>query len=174
MTAVLGLDPGISGALAIVAGDTLVVHDLPALRIGTKLSRQRRELDLGAVHKFLLEIAGAIDHAFIEKVNAMPGQGVTSMFRFGYACGGVHGVITALGVPITFVTPQAWQKAMGVGPGGDAARARAMALYPAHRDAFARKLDEHRADAALIATYGCNLVSQRLAGLAEPASATAA
>lgn len=163
MTVVLGLDPGVTGALAIVEGtQALVLEELPVLKVGTAMSRQRRDLDLAEIHKFLVPIAGAIDHAFVEKVSARPGQGVTSMFRFGYASGSLHGLLVALGIPLTFVAPQTWQKAMGVGPGGDAARARAKELYPASQASFTRKADEHRADAVLIATYGHDIVQRRL------------
>ena len=52
--------------------------------------------------------------AALEKVGAMPGQGVVSMFTFGHAAGAVAGVLAALEVPVTLVTPQRWKKAAGL------------------------------------------------------------
>ena len=46
----------------------------------------------------------------VEKVNAMPGQGVTSMFNFGQTFGAIKGICAALGLPIFFVTPSKWKK----------------------------------------------------------------
>ena len=152
---VLGIDPGISGALAALDNlGNLVVEDFPTHAVKTSLGRARHELDLVQLAQFIQGIAAVIDHVFIERVNAMPGQGVTSMFRFGYAAGAVHGVVAALGLPFTFVTPQSWQKAQGVGPGADAARQRASQLFPQYAGELARKKDQHRADATLIARYG--------------------
>jgi hypothetical protein len=69
-------------------------------------------------------------------------------------------VCAAYGIPHTFVTPQSWQKATGVGPGPDAARQRAAGLYPQHATSFTRKLDQHRADATLIARHGRAVLAQ--------------
>lgn len=152
---VLGIDPGISGALAALdSNGNLVVEDFPVHAVKTSLGRARNELDLVQLAQFIQGISAAVDHVFIERVNAMPGQGVTSMFRFGYSAGAVHGVIAALGLPVTFVTPQTWQKAQGVGAGADAARQRASQLFPQYATELARKKDQHRADATLIARYG--------------------
>jgi crossover junction endodeoxyribonuclease RuvC len=158
---VIGIDPGISGALAALdSGGNLVVEDFPTHAVRTSLGRARHELDLVQLARFIQDISAAVDHVFIERVNAMPGQGVTSMFRFGYAAGAVHGVIAALGLPFTFVPPQIWQRAQGVGAGADAARQRASQLFPQYAAELARKKDQHRADATLIARYGLTLLTQ--------------
>jgi len=159
---IAGIDPGLTGAIAVLDDDGLVLFDLPVYRVATSTSkaRTRGELDMGKLHSFLAESAPMIDHVFIERVSAHPGQGVTSMFRFGYACGAIHMAVTAIELPCTFVTPQAWQKTQGVGPGPDAARQRAASLYPQHRESFTRKLDQHRADAVLIARHGHMMLNQ--------------
>jgi len=51
---------------------------------------------------------------YLEKVHAMPGQGVTSMFTFGHGYGFLRGVIQALGIKLVDVTPQKWQKELGM------------------------------------------------------------
>jgi crossover junction endodeoxyribonuclease RuvC len=96
-----------------------------------------------------------IRHAYVEDVHAMPGQGVTSMFAFGRACGAVDGVLAALGISTTYVTPQRWKKAAGlIGSDKDAARSRAIQLWPKW-DALSKKgAGQALADAALIGTFG--------------------
>jgi crossover junction endodeoxyribonuclease RuvC len=76
--------------------------------------------------------AHAPDHAFIEFAAARPGQGVTSMFTYGCAYGGLKMALAACGVPYTVVTPQRWKKALGVLTGADkeASRQRALQLFP--------------------------------------------
>jgi crossover junction endodeoxyribonuclease RuvC len=89
----------------------------------------------------------------IEEVHAMPKQGVASTFRFGAAFGVAVGVIQATGLPMEFVQPAQWKKRAGVlRTAKDYARTRALELYP-HAD-LARKRDQGRADALLIARYG--------------------
>lgn len=48
--------------------------------------------------------------ACVEKVGAMPGQGVTSMFSFGKAAGFIEGVLTSCNVPFQLVPPATWKK----------------------------------------------------------------
>ena len=57
-------------------------------------------------------------------------------------------------MPISMVTPQTWQRKVGVQHGKDASRSRAMEVFPAYSQKFARKSDDGRADSALIAYYG--------------------
>ena len=66
----------------------------------------------------------------------------------------MEGILAALDVPVTIVTPQAWRKRVVVREGKDGSRERAMQLFPRQAAMFARKKDDGRADAALIAYYG--------------------
>jgi hypothetical protein len=59
-----------------------------------------------------------------------------------------------MGIPITLVLPRAWQSYHGIGPTPDAARQRAVQLYPALAPRLARKADSNRADALLLAAHG--------------------
>jgi len=96
-----------------------------------------------------------IEHVYIEQVGAMPGQGVASMFNFGHSCGTIMGVIGALGYAHTMVTPQRWKKAAGLmGTDKDAARSRAIQLWPSWSDLSKKGIGQALADAALIARYG--------------------
>jgi hypothetical protein len=128
--------------------DDLPVHEAQHGR----RAKVRRELDLNGFHRALA--THAITHAFIEQVSAMPKQGVTGVFRFGYAAGALYGVLVAHAVPVTFILPQEWQRYHRVGAASDAARQRAVQLYPDLAPRLSRKCDHDRADALLIAHYG--------------------
>ena len=149
---VLGIDPGLSGALALL--DTvsmeLTVWDMPVVEV-LRNRVNKREVNPAGVADL---IAGnGIEHCYIERVGAMPNQGVTSVFSFGRSAGILEGILAAYEIPYTLVTPQAWQKAAGVRDGKDASRLRAAQLFPSSSTLFARKKDDGRADAALIAWY---------------------
>lgn len=157
----LGIDPGISGAYAVLHGDAVVqVEDLPVfVHIGRK---RRTELDLATLGDTLEALH--IEHVFLERVAARPRQGVTSMFRFGFTAGAICGLLTGMNIPMSFVTPQVWQRHHGIGPSPDAARQRAMQLFPSACSCLAKKRDANRADALLIASYGL----QKLNGSSTP------
>ncbi len=154
MSFVIGIDPGISGAISVFSWEThtlFEVIDMPTL-----------EVDSGKTKKRHISAAGLRDilvcyldsHVVIERVGAMPGQGVTSMFNFGRSAGIIEGVVAALQIPHTYVAPATWTKAVGRAAGKDASRMRAMELFPAAKaDLFKRAKDDGRADAALIAYW---------------------
>jgi crossover junction endodeoxyribonuclease RuvC len=153
LNTVLAFDPGVTGAYAILDSLITLVDDVPVHTAQHGNSAKiRNELDLHGLRTALASFR--IAHVFIERVAARPGQGVTSMFRFGEACGAIYGLMVGLRLPVTFVTPQTWQKHHHVGASPDAARQRAVQLYPAIAPMLARKRDQHRADALLLACYG--------------------
>jgi crossover junction endodeoxyribonuclease RuvC len=84
----------------------------------------------------------------------MPGQGVSGVFAFGKAYGVVIGVLAAHGVPMTFVSPVKWKKALQVPASKDGARARASQLLPQAASEWPLVKDSGRAEAALIAYWG--------------------
>lgn len=155
---ILGIDPGLDGAVVGLAGpDQPLVRylDTPTLTVaGAKGNRREYNLSLMADFLRVVRVGGA--HAYVESVHAMPGQGVRSMFTMGYGSGAWAGILAALQIPYTMVTPQRWKKLMlpDMGKDKDAARLRAMQLYPDVAELFKRKKDDGRADALLIAEYG--------------------
>ena len=151
---ILGVDPGIHGAIAALDGREIVLlADFPVHVVAVKGRGDRAELDVHTLRVLIAEL-GRIEHAFVEKVAARPGNGSVSMFRFGYACGAIYATLVAMAIPITYVLPRAWQGHHGVGPTPDAARQRAAQLYPETAPRLTRKADGNRADALLIASYG--------------------
>ena len=145
---VWGIDVGINGALTMfdVENGVLDIHDMPIVE------RNGKKVVSGHLVANILRTNHGI--VWIERVGARPGQGVSSMFSFGRSAGIVEGVAVALDMPINLVTPQAWQRKCLVQSGKDASRSRAMEVFPAYSQSFARKSDDGRADSALIAYYG--------------------
>jgi crossover junction endodeoxyribonuclease RuvC len=151
---IAGIDPGLSGAVALLDAETglvIDVFDVPTLAL-SRGGKAKRELDAHA-------LAGAlgrdrIGHAFVEFVGAMPGQGVSSVFAFGKAYGIAIGVLATLGVPMTFVSPVSWKRSLGVPAAKDGARARASQLLPAAAHHWPLVKHDGRAEAALIAYWG--------------------
>lgn len=158
MSFIIGIDPGVNGAIAILQSDgTLVqVFETPAVEIlvGGKLKR-RISAEMLAAELRLYADQGAV--AFVEQVGAMPGQGVSSMFAFGEAFGLVKGVLAGMSIPFSSVTPGKWKKALLLNAGKDGSRAKAAALWPKHAGEFRRVKDDGKAEAALIAHWGNSL-----------------
>lgn len=151
---ILGCDVGAFGAIAILDTDdrSLVVIDMPS----TKVKRGPRivtQVDAVALAKALRPHVSDDLIAMVEKTHSMPGQGVASCYAFGRAAGVVEGVLAALGVPFSLVPPATWAKKMRLFGGKDGSRSRATELFPEQAHLFARKKDDGRADAVLIACY---------------------
>lgn len=148
---VMAIDPGLSGAIAVFDGENLIdIVDTPvhSLVRNNKTKRQISASGLAAIFRDYKP-----GHVIVEKVSAMPGQGVTSMFSFGRSYGVIEGILAAFEIPATYVMPSVWTKAIGRGLGKDASRARACELYPSHQKSFARVKDDGRADAVLIGAW---------------------
>ena len=148
----LGIDIGLNGAIALVEGDQLIeVHDMPTLTV-ERNNKNKRMVNAAELARLIRQTAPA--SAYLERLNAMPGQGVTSMFSMGQSLGVVLGILAALDIPTTTIPPRTWQKALDVPQGKDGSRYRAAQLFPSHAAQFARVKDDGRSDAALIAAYG--------------------
>jgi crossover junction endodeoxyribonuclease RuvC len=149
---IIGIDVGLNGAIAMMRGSTLTgIFDMPTVTLNRN-GAAKRQISIPELIAILNDFQP--EEAFIERVFARSGQGVTSVFSFGRSLGAIEGVIAARSIKTTLVLPQIWQKAMGVTGGKDGARARAMELFPYNVDYFKRKKDDGRADAALIACWG--------------------
>ncbi len=151
---ILGFDPGQTGAVAAYDGEGIIgLIDMPTM---TRLHGKGSQVDPYTLTTALLNLyAGRDATAVIEAVSAMPGQGVSSTFRFGESLGVVLGVLGALQVPVRMVTPGKWKKAAGLlGRDKDAARTLAIQLHPEVADQLTRKKDIGRADAVCIARFG--------------------
>lgn len=150
---ICGIDPGINGAAAFffeTHPNAIAAEDLPVVD---------RMLDAATLARRLEQMKP--DLVVIEQVAAMPKQGVSSTFRFGQAYGMTIGVVAALRIPIEYVTPGRWKKHFRLSSDKEESRARALQMWPDRPDLFARKKDHGRAEAALIARYGAEVVLKR-------------
>lgn len=156
---VAGIDPGKSGAIFLYDGvaGLHACEGIPLIEAGPKGKTQPDYLAWWNVWEQLVWQA---DHVFIERVGAMPGQGVTSMFNFGYVVGLAYGLVLAARKPHTFITPQSWKKAVGLsGSDGEQSRKRASQLMPSSATFWPLKKHDGRAEAALIAYVGYQILT---------------
>ena len=158
----LGIDPGQRGALASIdlwddGRRKVDLFDTPLLTVknGNKIKHEYNEAAMTAMLFNFLQIDVRL-HCVLEKVNAMPGQGVTSMFNFGMGYGMWRGMLSAFQIPYTLVHPATWKKEVmhDMGKEKQASIQRVMQLYPQLANRFERKKDDGRADALLLAHYG--------------------
>ena len=149
----IGIDPGNTGAVAVLNNDGTFFEcfDIPL-----KAEGKNKIIDSEYL-RFQMDTAWT-KNVYLETVHAMPNQGVTSMFNFGQGYGIIKGVLGGLDIEYTLVTPQSWKKHHGLlKTDKDAARLKAIELFPEAEQYLQRKKDIGRADALLIAAYGYSL-----------------
>ena len=153
---IFGIDPGVSGAISILENKKIVgIFDMPTMIDGKKNKKQVNGAQVTNIIKQKLNIHKNEDViVVVEHVNAMPGQGVTSMFNFGQSFGVIKGICAALSIPIYFVRPSKWKKYFNlIKTNKDASRTKVIEAYPGISSKLHRKKDSNRADAILIALY---------------------
>lgn len=139
---VAGIDPGVSGAVAIIGPDELGVVDLPVAD--------------GRVDPVALgEILRGTDRVAIEDNKANGRNGSLANFSMGLSIGLCTATVQMLGIPLYRVRPVDWQRALGLATVAtserkDASRARARELFPSTTAQLKRKADHNRAEALLI------------------------
>ena len=151
---IVGIDPGLSGAIAILENKkVLSLFDMPIMAEGKKNKRQLNSAQLVNIIKESVNLNDEIA-VVVEQVNAMPGQGVTSMFNFGQTFGAIKGVCAALDLPIFFVRPSKWKKYFElINASKDSSRTKAIEMYPSLSNQLSKKKDVNKSDAILIARY---------------------
>lgn len=145
---ILGIDPGISGGAAILSEDNTFVQVIAFAKL-TPVE----------ISDWL--IGRKPSTAYLEGVNAMPGQGVTSSFKFGMNYGMWQGLLAANKIPFQRVYPLKWQTFMSCRTAGNknVSKARAQELFPQ------LKITHAIADALLIAEYGRRVQAMLSSGL---------
>ena len=153
---ILGIDPGLAGAVALLRCEGLKIealYDMPI--IDGRVDAARLALIVG-----MCQLQGTIVAA-VELVSSMPRQ--AGAFNFGVSAGVVHGVLGALQIPFTLVSPNVWKGATGLhrltneAQAQTKTRARELAsrLWPESAALFARAKDDGRAESALLARFFC-------------------
>ena len=151
---IIGIDPGLSGGIAILENNKIEkIFDMPVMPDGKK---NKRQLNSALLAQLIKDNIKNIEDTVmvVEQVNAMPGQGVTSMFNFGQTFGAIKGICAALSLPIFFVRPAKWKKHFElINSSKDASRTKAIEMYPLIAEKLSKKKDVNKSDAVLIARY---------------------
>ena len=151
---IIGIDPGLSGAIAILENNKVLnIFDIPVMSEGKK---NKRQLNSALLVSLLRENLNNNEEVavVVEQVNAMPGQGVTSMFNFGQTFGAIKGICAALDLPIFFVRPSKWKKHFElINSSKDSSRTKAIEMYPILSNQLSKKKDVNKSDAILIARF---------------------
>ena len=151
MTAVVGIDPGQTGGLALIRANGQLIEAVAMPAIDSEVSG----LLLAALLHDWQDMVNDRIRVVIEQVHSMPGQGVSSVFKFGKNFGIALGVVQALGLPLERVTPQTWKKMFVlIGKDKDASRGKATELFPSGADYWKLKKHNGLSDATLIAEWG--------------------
>jgi crossover junction endodeoxyribonuclease RuvC len=141
---IISIDPGKTGAVAIVDGPRLLdVVDMPVFE---------KEVDAVSLGNIINMFALGFDchQVVIEQVSARPKQGVVSTFTFGVSYGIIKGVVGAFGIETSYVLPQRWKKDLHLTSDKSDSLMLANELWPEQGEWFRRKKDDGRAEAALI------------------------
>jgi crossover junction endodeoxyribonuclease RuvC len=139
------VDPGaVHAAIAVFQdGHPVFVDDIRATN---------NMLDSVALAKALMDMRVA--HVVIENVHSMPRQGMASTFRFGMGVGIIHGVVGALRLPLTLVTPVRWKTFHAlIQRDKEVVLQLAIRRWPHLESYLARKKDIDRAEALLIGDW---------------------
>jgi len=156
---VLGVDPGLTGALSLVyikTPDICTIIDVPTYRTPTKQRKSGyfTHVDLYQLSHLLKPYRDLIKLAVVEAPTAMPKQGLSSTFRFGEVCGGIRGVLAGLDIPAYPISPSAWKFQMGLSSNKDESRRLATEFFPNYAEYWRLKKHNDRAEAAIMCMYG--------------------
>jgi hypothetical protein len=165
---ILGIDPGLNGGLALVAGPLNRQRLINAIDVPTVGEETKKRVDVHAVLAFIQ--ATPPDEAYIERAGLMPDQNVAAGGIYMRAAGYLECCVVGLDIPIHIIESGSWKRVHGLygikGRDGlkmqtsqvkEASRQKALQLFPAAAAFMARKKDHGRAEAALIAAYGLKL-----------------
>jgi len=166
---VMGIDPGLSGAIAFFKLEyknrqyqTIceAVYDMPTMRGSTF----KKSVRVTKISEWMNEYG--FMYGFLEKVGAMPKQGVTSMFTFGRGVGMLEATLQLKEVPYNYVTPQSWKREFDlIGKPKEAALERAANLVRGCDVELSKKSHTGRADAMLIGLYGAQKIMEAVANI---------
>ncbi len=157
---IIGIDPGITGAIAFIDEYKVIVADIPVMAKGKGKSRIKNQVNAAGLSNLIESTVykeGSTKYAivYLERVSSMPGQGVASMFSMGDSFGCIRGVCAGMGLRVEIITPKTWKSYYKLGSNKEVCRAKAIELFPLID--LHRKKDHNKAEALLIAEYGKHL-----------------
>lgn len=149
MTVTIGIDPGVTGAAAVLEADGTfrALFDLPVIRDKSLAWIDGDRLAAALLAAMRADAATVI----LERVSAMPGQGVSSSFGFGVTFGSILAAVQCLRLRIELVTPAVWKRALGLSSDKRASLDRARLLFPGADLTLAKH--HGRAEALLLAYW---------------------
>lgn len=166
---IIGIDPGLTGAIAFIGRDGYLVEDLPTMANGKGKAKVKRQIDAGELAEMIKhrsnESGEKMTKVYLERVAAMSNQGVSSVFSLGETYGAIKAVVATLQIPIEIISPQEWKKFYMLRRDKNKAitkelsRAKAIELFP--KAGLSRKKDHNLAEALLIANYGAKIENGR-------------
>lgn len=147
----IGIDPGLTGAVGVLQDGRFVgVEDIPTILKGTGSVKQ--EVDAAGLIRLLKDRCPDIDaEVALERVNAMPGQGVSSVFSLGDSFGCIRACVTAVRLPLNYVAPVTWKKYFKLTSDKEQSRSLAAKLFPDAELHLKKHAD--RAEALLMARW---------------------
>jgi crossover junction endodeoxyribonuclease RuvC len=151
---ILGVDPGLSGALALLnprTNELKCVWDVPTILSGVG---NRRQVDVSSLALKLGSYSEEIAFCVMEDVHSTPNDGPVGAFAFGKSTGILIGVVGSMLIPIYFSPPSVWKNCFGLSSDKNKSRELAIKKYPTQAEMFKRKKDDGRAEAALLAEFG--------------------
>jgi crossover junction endodeoxyribonuclease RuvC len=160
----LGADPGLGGALALmvpgheVGHGSFFIEDMPSL-MGDGGKRKMDHWRLANILGYWTSVYNILG-VTVERVHAMPKQGVTSSFSFGMSFGALVQAVASAGLPVTLIPPATWKTVYGLRGGRenkDLSRQKASQMFPGSAHLWPLKKHEGRAEAVLLAHYGSKL-----------------
>lgn len=169
----LGIDPGLSGALALLkdTGEIVEVIDMPVLTVATNRktkagnARNRSEYDeselVALLEAFIRVARGGSTSllAVIESTSSRPGESAMAAHSFGIGSGILRGMLSALRIPYEKPYPATWKAVVMAGQpkNKEASVPTACRLWPADAQRFRGPrgaVMDGRADAVMLAEYG--------------------
>jgi len=159
---ILGVDPGLTGALAAIdrkTGLVAYIDRLPTLKTPSKSRKQGflSHIDLSTLTHELKFIAPKILFAAVEDPGAMPNQGLGSTFRFGAVCGQIQGVLAGLDIPFVLIKPSVWKGALGLSQD----KGQSLKLAGSLAKTEFKKKDHDVAEAILIAHFAERFINSK-------------
>lgn len=160
---IVGVDPGVSGAVAVLteSGRYVDVFDMPTV-LANKSSNRRMvsAVELANLLRAQLTEARGDIVAITELVHSMPTQGVASVFAFGKSYGILLGVLAALGISLHIVTPAKWKGFFSLSRDKEQSRELAQRMWP--MAPLGLKKHDGRAEALMLSKYYADAILRPL------------
>lgn len=150
---ILGIDPGLDGALALLdcRGKVIEIVDMPTVPVVIN-KKNRRIIDKVKLFQNIERLAPAL--CCLEQASVRQGEGALGAFTTGRGFGILEGILSALQIPTLIVTPQRWKRDLQVTSDKKTSRDLATKIFSEQASLFRRVKDADRAEACLIALYG--------------------